>query len=89
APNNDTNNITSDSLVSSTNPKLLAAMTLRPRKNRLYYAEESISRDSDIHNHHDSTDTSNSTFNRKSKVTSKFSQNYFDVAKLQFEQDRD
>ncbi|CAM4802461.1 unnamed protein product [Rotaria magnacalcarata] len=89
APNNDTNNITSDSLVSSTNPKLLAAMTLRPRKNRLYYAEESISRDSDTHNHHDSTDTSNSTFNRKSKVTSKFSQNYFDVAKLQFEQDRD
>ncbi|CAF4570017.1 unnamed protein product, partial [Rotaria socialis] len=89
APNNDTNNITSDSLVSSTNQKLLAAMTLRPRKNRLNYAEESISRDSDIHNHHDSTDTSNSTFNRKSKVTSKFSQNYFDVAKLQFEQDRD
>ncbi|CAF1525917.1 unnamed protein product [Rotaria sp. Silwood1] len=87
--NNDTKNLTSDSSVSSTNPNVLAVMTLRPRKNRVDYSKEHISDGNDVNNHHDYIDTSDSRHKRKSKVASKISQNYFDITQLQVEQDRD
>ncbi|CAF4274253.1 unnamed protein product [Rotaria sp. Silwood2] len=87
--NNGTKNLTSDSPVSSTNPNVLAVMTLRPRKHRVDYTKEHISDGNDVNNHHDYIDTSDSRHKRKSKVASKISQNYFDITQLQAEQDRD
>ncbi|CAF1368882.1 unnamed protein product [Rotaria sordida] len=86
---NDTKNLTSDSTVSSTNPNVLAAMTLRPRKNRVYYTEQHISDGNNVNNHHDYIDTTDSRHKRKTKLTSTLSQNFFDITKLQVEQARD
>ncbi|CAF4423235.1 unnamed protein product [Rotaria sp. Silwood2] len=87
--NNDTKNLTSDSSVSPTNPNVLAVMTSRPRKNRVDYTEEHISDGNDVNNHHDYIGIADSRHKRKTKLTSKLSQNFFDTTKLQVEQDRD
>ncbi|CAF2007476.1 unnamed protein product [Rotaria magnacalcarata] len=88
-PSDVTDNLTLDVLVSFANPNVLAAMTLRPRKYRVDYSEKSISGHSDVKTLHDDLDISVLRHRRKSRVTSKISQNYFDIAKLQGEQDRD
>ncbi|CAF3807931.1 unnamed protein product [Rotaria magnacalcarata] len=78
------NKLTSDLLLSSKHQDIVAAMTLRPRKNQVHYREESIP-----NSHRDYDDVLDLSHKHQGKDTYQISQNYFDTAKLKFEQDLD
>ncbi|CAF2867140.1 unnamed protein product [Rotaria sp. Silwood2] len=83
------NNSKSHSLESSDNQNILAAMTLRPRKNQTKITNDTRDSDSGTASHQGFDIVSRRRDIKKRKVASNISQNYFDTTKLKIEQKRD
>ncbi|CAF1281573.1 unnamed protein product [Rotaria magnacalcarata] len=83
------NSISSSSISNSINSKLLASMTLRPRKNQVKYTDDSVLIQKDTSAYNRSDDVSNSKNIHRKKLSSSISRNFFDVTKLKAAQDQD
>ena len=90
SPLTSSNNMSHSHYVdNSTTQNILAAMTLRPRKNQTKITNETRVVENDVDTHQEFDIVSHSEYTNKKKVASHISQNYFDVAKLEIEQKRD